>query len=747
MKKNIVFLPYKSAMWDSMESVWRAAKDDSEHCNAYVVPIPYADKNPDGSVREWHCEVNEYPEYVPVEDWQSFDLKGMHPNVIVTHNPYDDMNLVTSVESRVYSRNLKFYTDKLVYIPYYSTSGGMAEGQSWCAAYDHVDYIVTQAAKYRGFFDEKIPDEKFLPFGSPKFDKVIRLCNNPPAPPADWQDKMRGRKVYFYNTSIAGLLGDIRFFLQKMMYVFDIFRNRTDACLLWRPHPLLESTLKSMRPDYLPYYEQIRDKYISDNFGIYDTTPDIEKTIALCDAFIGDGATSVTSLFGVAGKPIFYLSNFWNEKPEKNDWLGQINRCWSFFPRKWLIVYGNQLWRTEDNLHYHFCQNLSEYIGGGYYGSMIEVDGKLFVCPNNAQDIVVIEDGKITERIPLERKIERSTVFAGAGYFYRFDDDYFLLFPMRYPDVVRYDFRHKKLDYIPCPNDIFIKHINEEFWRGSVFYYGDWIYFCSPTDNKAWVINYKTWATKTLTIGGEHFGGSQFVLCRQWGDDDYYFVPYNGRVITRINMKTGKTREYPLPDSFKCYHPTKKYACDIRPFANGIFKDEKTILLAPNWGNMFVKLHIDTGVVEEWKTPFAVTGEGKNRYYFAGNVGCFLAEPDMKTWGQPLSYHFWHAPERRRYEFAPVTEEFTPIDNDIIIDEAEFRSHLPGFCELNEHTVYGCTEDVFNSLEDFLSGNISGAPFDKEKQLAAYGRIAANLDGTVGEKVYRFVMERSGGAR
>ena len=51
-KKEMVFLPYKASMWDSLESIWRAAYEDREHCNAYVIPIPYADRNPDGSVKE-----------------------------------------------------------------------------------------------------------------------------------------------------------------------------------------------------------------------------------------------------------------------------------------------------------------------------------------------------------------------------------------------------------------------------------------------------------------------------------------------------------------------------------------------------------------------------------------------------------------------------------------------------------------------------------------------------------------------
>ncbi len=49
LRREMVFLPYKASMWDSLESVWQAAEKDPD-CDAYVVPIPYYDKNPDGTL-------------------------------------------------------------------------------------------------------------------------------------------------------------------------------------------------------------------------------------------------------------------------------------------------------------------------------------------------------------------------------------------------------------------------------------------------------------------------------------------------------------------------------------------------------------------------------------------------------------------------------------------------------------------------------------------------------------------------
>lgn len=312
---EIAFLPYKASMWDSMESVWRAAAADPD-CDTYVVPIPYYDRQQNGQLGLCRYEGDELPEEVLVTHYSDYSLPKRRPDVIYIHNPYDYANYVTSVAPEYYSGELKKYTDCLVYIPYYSTTGGMSEGQASCPAYYNADYIIIQAEKYRKFFDPSLPREKLVPLGSPKFDRVIRMCGNPPEPPAEWQEKLEGKKAYFYNTSLNGMLGNTENFLKKMEYVFRCFEGRKDACLLWRPHPLLESTFQSMRERYKPRYDALKEKFIREDIGIYDDTPDITGTVALCDAYIGDSGTSVTSLFGMAGKPLFIFDNAICTAPE-----------------------------------------------------------------------------------------------------------------------------------------------------------------------------------------------------------------------------------------------------------------------------------------------------------------------------------------------------------------------------------------------------------------------------------------------
>ncbi len=279
IRLEIVFLPYKASMWDSLESVWRAADADSK-CDAYVVPIPYYDKNRDGTLGTYHYEGDMFPTDVPVVYYGEYRLEERKPDAVFIHNPYDNMNFVTSVEPRFYSFELKKHTECLVYIPYYAISGNMSEAQSSCMAYYFADYIIIQAEKYRKFYDPDLPKEKLVPLGSPKFDKVIRLCQNPPDAPKDWEEKMKGRKVFFYNTSINGMLGDTKAFLRKMEYVLRCFAKCENACLLWRPHPLLESAFDSMRAEYKPVYDKLKQYFVANNLGIYDDTPEIEPTIS-----------------------------------------------------------------------------------------------------------------------------------------------------------------------------------------------------------------------------------------------------------------------------------------------------------------------------------------------------------------------------------------------------------------------------------------------------------------------------------
>lgn len=83
-RREVVFLPYKASMWDSLESVWKAADEDPD-CDAYVIPIPYFDRDAEGNFAQMHDESGLYPEYVPITRYDAYDFAKRRPEIGRAH--------------------------------------------------------------------------------------------------------------------------------------------------------------------------------------------------------------------------------------------------------------------------------------------------------------------------------------------------------------------------------------------------------------------------------------------------------------------------------------------------------------------------------------------------------------------------------------------------------------------------------------------------------------------------------------
>lgn len=326
VRKEVVFLPYKASMWDSLESVWMAAAADPD-CDAYVIPIPYFDKKPDGSFGEMHYEGNQYPKDIPITDYNDYNFELRKPDMIYIHNPYDEHNTVTSVHPFFYAKNLKQYTDCLVYIPYFvldevdPANRAAVEGMEHLVTVSgviHAHKVIVQSEKMRqvyidvmsreaGEHTRPIWEQKIFGTGSPKLDKVLRTKKEDVEVPKEWLrilTKADGsaKKVILYNTSVSALLKNEEKMLSKIQRAFAIFQEHQDeVALLWRPHPLMKATIEAMRPRLWQAYEEIIEQYKEQGWGIYDDTSDMDRAIALCDAYYGDGS-SLVQLCKEAGK-------------------------------------------------------------------------------------------------------------------------------------------------------------------------------------------------------------------------------------------------------------------------------------------------------------------------------------------------------------------------------------------------------------------------------------------------------------
>lgn len=602
-----VFLPYKAAMWDSLESVWKAADADPD-CDAYVIPIPYFDRRPDGSFGEEHYEGDQYPDYVSVMHWQEYDFEHRRPDMIFIHNPYDEHNLVTSVHPFFYSKNLKKYTEKLIYIPYFilneidpsdkETVKGI-EDLCVVSAVIYADKVIVQSESMRQIYinlmqenmgTDKIPEtyweNKILGLGSPKVDKVLNTKREELKIPKDWLQIMQKedgswKKIIFYNTSVAALLRYEEKLLEKIQNVFRFFEeNKDEAALLWRPHPLMKATLQSMRPKLQKEYEKITAEYQSQGWGIYDDTADVERAIGLCDGYYGDWS-SLVRMCQEAGKPVM-VEKCADYEIERI--MVQDNNCERRVSTHDFAVVGKNIYFFS--LHYNglYCLHMPkkrlEFLGSvpyeefrmkHLYGPVAEADGKLYMPPMNADEIAVydIKQRKF-DKIALDYKYRnKGAKFFGVVYY----DRKMFFIPCWYRYLVVLDIDSGQTTYLDqWYRMLYTKEMPlKRLVRNGYFIKNKMVYLASMADNSLIKISAENYNTEIIKIGNDSDG---FVdMCFDEQEKCIWFLKKSRPVIERWDLETHKTKSYEV--RIDCYKQTGEY-----PFINLICDQERLYLIS-----------------------------------------------------------------------------------------------------------------------------------------------------------------------
>lgn len=315
---RVLFLPYKYSMWDSFESIFEAAKED-ENCETYVMPIPYYDKDQEGNLTEIHDESGSYPDDVGIISWQDNQVDEIDPDVIFIHNPYDGNNWVTSIHPKYYTNKLVCKDRVVIYVPYY-VSYTDDEGISvfmGSAGY-YTDYVIVQSEWYKEKFELEMlkhnilnDGNKFIVLGNPKYDKIRSLNKYEYPLKDDWKEKLfdesnNKKFTILLDTTLEILLKKREKMLDKIGDVIDFLEKRDDLALIWRPHPLIEPTLRDMCPELIPTYVKLVDCCKNLENCIFDDTNDMHMAMAWSDAFMGKYG-SMIELYRVTKKPTIML--------------------------------------------------------------------------------------------------------------------------------------------------------------------------------------------------------------------------------------------------------------------------------------------------------------------------------------------------------------------------------------------------------------------------------------------------------
>ena len=769
-KKELVFLPYKASMWDSLESIWRAAEEDKEHCLAYVIPIPYCDRNPDGTDKEWHCEKDLFPKDVPVLDWEEVDLKHMHPEAIFIHYPYDNCNSATSVDSAYYSFNLREHTDLLVYVPYFVVGRRWPEQHVALSAYKCMDFMVVQQEHMQiapmrfseikegeePYLEDFLPREKILALGSPKIDRIY-YCERHPQVPQEWLDYIGGRKVIFYNTSISGALQQGERFLNKMRYIFATFRRHPEVVLIWRPHPLLEASLRPLRPDICEEYLKLKDFYISEKIGIFDDNPDLEMTMAIADAYLGEPTSSVVSLFGYAGKPVFFSEDYtlWKEPSLEERAALQLgvhivdrDMKHSCFLTPFYNRFCRMDWETgaiETLLDFGNAPDSKRY------ASFLREEGKCYFSPDSAGTICIYDEATGERRdIPYENPLE----WGNFGNIIKYEH-YLYFLPLRYQAMLRLDKRTGELTYYrDCLKEILPTVTAERMqllcaaaWQGNT----GRVYLPALQSNKVMTFDLTTGEYSWQSVGPEDTDCFAMVE-EEDGSGIFWLFPWRKEKIRRWDTHTGKcqvldVKDYPA--NYQCQ--TDWWNLEDQYKFAGAIRQDGYIYLLPCYGSMALRLDMAEQKLEEVDLGLPFGWEERKSNYFMQqstviSVGGFWL-PGYQPWEDNAAgwaLQFACSNFLCWYDFRTMTYREIPCR---LTEEQAKTWPLPlaqAFGRMGKDIPYATGEQrALRSVSQFIDYVASGV-HDREKQREAWSELAKNIDGTCGEKIKEEVLRRLG---
>ncbi|MFT8659385.1 hypothetical protein [Liquorilactobacillus ghanensis] len=310
VKLNIAFMPYKVTMWDSLASIYEAAKQDPD-CTAKIIPIPYYEIAADKTTSIYEGDL--FPNDIPIIPYDEYDLAKEEPDIIFIHNAYDQYNDFTQVNKRFFTSNLKQYTDMLVYVPYHITSfSKMAPNRPYITyaipTMVNIDKIIVAgqfvkdaAIKYG------IPEEKVLVLGSPKMDAVRQAIKDKKKIPKEWQEKLTNKYVFALDTNCMDFVNNQFYEFAYIEQVFDATRMIPNCAVIWRPHPLTRISIAHYIPQMLSMYDNCITEIKSESSRypniILDDSSDYLSFFKASDAYIS-ATNSLMAAYTLTDQPI-----------------------------------------------------------------------------------------------------------------------------------------------------------------------------------------------------------------------------------------------------------------------------------------------------------------------------------------------------------------------------------------------------------------------------------------------------------
>lgn len=712
---EIVFMPYNANMWDCLESIWLAARDDPQ-CEVYVVPIPYCGRNPDGKADVIHYDGDRFPGYVSVTHYDAYDLDARRPDVIYIHNPYDAYNYVTSIHPRFYSGELRKYTDMLVYVPYFVSGETVDDSLCAVSAVRYVDRIIVQSEAVQKAFTKYIDKSKVAVLGSPKVDKVIHTLRENQELPEAWEDIVGGRKIVLYNTHLKNIIMQDSGLADKLRAVFAVFAEREDVVIWWRPHPLSEDTIHSMNPLLMQDYNAIVEKFKADRLGVYDDSNDLHRAISLADAYYGDINSSLVYLFYAAGKPVFIQNVGLIGMPKgKYELTSAIRDFVVTDQMMWFIpLYVNALFRmdmTDNTVTFEGWIPDAAAFDLNDYTAITVCGDTLILTPGKGRNIIKYNmKSKQFEQVPYlytkHNKFLSAYTHKGSVY----------MMPCWHFATVSYDMENNKLteDGRLCSNLLKYRAENDiYFGKGGIVQDG-WL-ILAGVGNVIVKYHLDSCRFTCCSVGNQ----TNRYMCIAYDGNCYWLFPGKGNIV-KWNEQTGTAEELDAyPEGFQI-------GAGLGFMHAAVYG--KYIFVFPYSANMVLKIDTDTNLIE----PFIVFDEGKQygmqlMKYLSVKIidDTIYAASAYDNVLQKIN------PEDGKIETIPLmlsTEDYNAVMRGTLLSLSAGNSSNPGRVD----------ENPIVTLEFFLD-QLSAETVDSGEALTYADRLFANRDGSCGKKTHEYI--------
>lgn len=325
-RKETVFLPFRAKYWKYMEKEWEQAIND-ENTDVYVIPIPFFDKGVYGQAGDVHYEADRFPDYVPVTAFDRYDFDSRIPDRIVIQNPYDEYDNAITVHPRFYTGRLLSSTKELVYIPYFSIDDSDLEEAKTLYTADYFimtpavirsDRVYIQSEAVKRLYVDKLCEfagEDTRPVWEGKLvarpdlqPDTVEGIREEDIPDGWWKylldDRGEGKKVILYHTSVSDIAVYGIKAIDKIKKVLEVFsQNRDVMTPIWHAHPRTRSVLEKNYPKLWKDYKTVLEKFLTDDYGIYEDTEDHSRSVAIADAYYGD-RDRIMHDFMETGRPV-----------------------------------------------------------------------------------------------------------------------------------------------------------------------------------------------------------------------------------------------------------------------------------------------------------------------------------------------------------------------------------------------------------------------------------------------------------